>query len=207
MNTHIYLNPTHELGERVANLLSLMTVEEKIGILPTVQKGVPRLSIPAYQVEGEGAHGVVSREPVFKHWDNIESGIATVFPQPMGLSATWDDELMRKIGSVIGDEARVYYNKAGRNRWATLWFPTIDMERDPRWGRNEEAYGEDPYLAGKLAAALIRGAQGDDPFYVKLVCAPKHFYGNNVERNRDIVSTNISERAKHEYYQIGRAHV
>ena len=197
-----YLDPARPLNERVADLVSRMTTEEKIGFLPTRQKAVPRLNIPAYIVGGEGAHGLVVRT----HGDQWPSGVATVFPQPIGLSCTWDKELMERVGDVIGTEARVYYNRDGRGRWLTLWFPTIDMERDPRWGRTEEAYGEDPFLAGKLAASLIRGAQGgghlpgDDPFYVKTTCAPKHFYGNNVEKNRAFTSTVVSERVKHEYY-------
>ncbi|MDR0324615.1 MAG: glycoside hydrolase family 3 C-terminal domain-containing protein [Oscillospiraceae bacterium] len=191
-----YLNPSLPLAERVADLLSRMTAEEKAGFLPTRQHAVPRLGIPAYAVGGEGAHGLVVRT----HGSQWPNGEATVFPQPIGLSSTWDTDLMRRVGDVIGTEARVYYHRDGRSRWLTLWFPTIDMERDPRWGRTEEAYGEDPFLAGKLAAALIRGAQGDDPFYVKTTCAPKHFYGNNVEKNRASVSTDLSERVKREYY-------
>jgi beta-glucosidase len=192
----IYLNPSRPLAERVSDLISRMTAEEKIGLLPTRQRAVPRLGVPAYSVGGEGAHGLVVRT----FGEQTPGGFATVFPQPIGLSSTWDKSLMERVGDVIGTESRVYYDRDGRSRWLTLWFPTIDMERDPRWGRCEEAYGEDPYLAGKLSAALIRGAQGDDPFYVKTTCAPKHFYGNNVEKNRASVSTNISERVKREYY-------
>ena len=196
MPTPDYLNPSLPLKERIDNLLSRLTAEEKTGFLPTRQQGIPRLGIPPYAVGGEGAHGLVVRT----HGSQWPNGDATVFPQPIGLSSTWDTDLMRRVGDVIGTEARVYYHRDGRSRWLTLWFPTIDMERDPRWGRTEEAYGEDPFLAGKLAAALIRGTQGDDPFYVKATCAPKHFYGNNVEKNRVSVSTDMGERVKREYY-------
>ncbi|MCL1821074.1 MAG: glycoside hydrolase family 3 C-terminal domain-containing protein [Oscillospiraceae bacterium] len=192
----VYLDPSRPLDGRVSDLISRMTTEEKIGLLPTRQRAVPRLGVPAYDVGGEGAHGILVR----RGWEQVPSGISTVFPQPIGLSCTWDTDLMERVGAVIGDEARVYYNMSGRNHWLTLWFPTIDMERDPRWGRTEEAYGEDPLLAGKLASALIRGAQGDDPFYVKMVCAPKHFYGNNTEAGRLSVSVDISEHVKREYY-------
>jgi len=196
MSSNLYLNPSLPLDERVKNIISLMTVEEKIGFLHTQQKAVPRLGINAYSVGGEGAHGLLVR----RYYDQWPFGDSTVFPQPIGLSNTWDTDLMHRVGKIIGDEARIWYEKDARSRWLTLWFPTIDMERDPRWGRNEEAYGEDPYLAGKLAAALIKGVQGDDPFYIKAACAPKHFYGNNVEENRLSTSTDISERVKREYY-------
>ncbi len=192
----IYLDTAEPLDKRVLDLVSSLTTEEKIGLLPTRQEEVPRLGIPAYSVGGEGAHGVLVR----KMGEQTASGVATVFPQPIGLACTWDTDLMERVGDVIGSEARVYYEKDDRSRWLTLWFPTIDMERDPRWGRTEEAYGEDPFLAGKLAASLIRGAQQPKGESIRIACAPKHFYGNNVERNRASVSTELSERVKREYY-------
>ncbi|MCL2031047.1 MAG: glycoside hydrolase family 3 C-terminal domain-containing protein [Oscillospiraceae bacterium] len=191
-----YLDPARPLGERVSDLIARMTAEEKTGLLPTRQRAVPRLGVPAYSIGGEGAHGVLVR----RGWEQTPGGVSTVFPQPVGLSCTWDADLLERVGAVIGDEARVWYEKDGRSRWLTLWFPTIDMERDPRWGRTEEAYGEDPFLAGKLAAALIRGGQGGHPFYVKMACAPKHFYGNNTEEGRLSVSVSLGERVKREYY-------
>jgi len=196
MSKQMYLDPSLTLEERVSDLISQLTTEEKIGFLHTHHPVVERLGINSYNVGGEGAHGLLVRT----HLEMWPYGNSTVFPQPIGLSNTWDADLMNRVGTVIGNEARIWYEKDNRSRWLTLWFPTIDMERDPRWGRNEEAYGEDPYLAGKLAAALIRGVQGDDPFYIKAACAPKHFYGNNVEKDRLSTSTNISERVKQEYY-------
>ncbi|QAA33074.1 glycoside hydrolase family 3 protein [Clostridium manihotivorum] len=184
-----YLNPTLPLEDRIKDLISRMTLEEKISMIPTSQGAVERLGIKKYGVGGEAAHGVVS--PL---------GTATVFPQPQGLSCTWDSELMKDIGNVIGDEARVYYKKNNEEGGLTLWAPTIDMERDPRWGRTEEAYGEDPCLTGKLSAELIKGMQGEDDFYLKLVPAPKHFYGNNNEEGRIYCSSSIDPRNKHEYY-------
>lgn len=185
-----YKNKALPLDERVRDLISRLTLEEKISLLPTKQAAIPRLNINEYSVGGEGAHGVVDRE----------GGCTTVFPQPIALSSTWNTELMEQIGSAIGDEARVLHQRSGRKGWLTLWFPTIDLERDPRWGRTEEAYGEDPYLAGKLSAALIRGAQGNDEFYVKIAAAPKHFYANNTENERATASSVIDKRNKHEYY-------
>ena len=186
---HPYKNPKLKLESRVKNLLSLLTLDEKIKLLPTRQSAIERLNISEYSVGGEAAHGVVS---------NL--GPSTVFPQPLGLASTFNKNLLKNIGSVIGDEARIYYEKSNRKHGLTLWAPTIDMERDPRWGRTEEAYGEDPILTGKLSSHLIKGMQGDDNFYLKLVPAPKHFYGNNNEEGRIYCSSSIDKRNKHEYY-------
>ncbi|MCL2627321.1 MAG: glycoside hydrolase family 3 C-terminal domain-containing protein [Oscillospiraceae bacterium] len=187
---------TLPLEERVKYLLEQMTLEEKVGLLPAKQAAIPRLDIGEYLVGAEGAHGLLVRT----YYEQWPGGNSTVFPQPIGMSCTWDKDLLFRIGDVISTEARIWYEKHEHRQWLTLWFPTIDMERDPRWGRNEEAYGEDPHLAGKLAASLIRGVQGDHPYYLKTSCAPKHFYGNNVEKNRGSTSTNLTERLKHEYY-------
>ncbi|PHO07027.1 hypothetical protein BFT35_07805 [Thermoanaerobacterium thermosaccharolyticum] len=177
------------LEERINDLISRLTLEEKIGFIPTHQAAVERLGIKEYQVGGEAAHGLVSN-----------AGPSTVFPQPIGLSCTWDPELMQSIGDVISDEARVYYQKNGGKGGLNLWSPTIDMARDPRWGRTEEAYGEDPYLTGRMSSAFIKGIQGDHPFYLKAVASPKHFYGNNNEKDRLLSSSSIDPRNKNEYY-------
>ena len=186
---HVYKNPNLKLKSRIENLISLLSLDEKIKLLPTRQAAIERLNISEYSVGGEAAHGVVS---------NL--GPSTVFPQPLGLASTFNKSLLKDIGSVIGDEARIYYEKSGRKGGLTLWAPTIDMERDPRWGRTEEAYGEDPILTGKLSSNLIQGMQGNDDFYLKLVPAPKHFYGNNNEEGRIYCSSSIDKRNKNEYY-------
>ncbi|MDR2070009.1 MAG: glycoside hydrolase family 3 C-terminal domain-containing protein [Treponema sp.] len=185
-----YQDHRASLESRVQDLLDRLTGEEKIGFLPVIQAAVPRLGIGEYSAEAEGAHGVVDRK----------GGKATVFPQPQGLSCTWDRSLLREVGGVIGDEARGYYDLSNHTCFLSLFCPTIDMERDPRWGRNEEAYGEDPFLAGKLSAELIQGIQGDDPFYVKAVATPKHFYANNFERDRGFTDSVLTPRTKQEYY-------
>ena len=176
------------LETRLADLMSRLTLEEKILLMPTEQSGVERLGIEPYMIGMEGAHGFVDRE-----------GKSTTFPQTIGLACTWDRELMHSIGRVIGTEARVYYNRAHR-AGLSLWFPTIDLERDPRWGRTEEGYGEDPYLTGELASSIIMGTQGDDPFYVLASCAVKHFFANNTEKNRATGSNSIPPRCMYEYY-------
>ena len=185
-----FWNNQLSLDERLRDLMNKLTLEEKVSLLSTSQSAIPRLGIEEYHVGGEAAHGVVDRS----------GGKSTVFPQPIGLSSTWNRQLMRKIGDVIGNEARIFYELNDRKTGLTLWAPTIDMERDPRWGRTEEAYGEDPYLTGQLSTELIKGMQGDDDFYIKLVAAPKHFYGNNNEYGREYLSNSIDPRNKREYY-------
>lgn len=187
---HVFNNPNLSLTERLTDLISMLTLDEMIGFLSTSQGAIPRLGIEAYAIGGEAAHGIVDRE----------GGKTTVFPQPIGLSSTWNPSLLNQIGSAIGDEARMFYHQQNNKTGLTLWAPTIDMERDPRWGRTEEAYGEDPYLTGELSKKLIKGMQGDDPFYLKMAAAPKHFYGNNNEYGRGSISNSIDPRNRYEYY-------
>ncbi|MFD1177683.1 glycoside hydrolase family 3 C-terminal domain-containing protein [Paenibacillus puldeungensis] len=183
-----FQNPDLPVGERVNDLISRFTLDEKVELMCQFQAEIPRLGVKPYKQGTEGAHGVA--------W----LGEATVFPQNTGLACTWNPELMRKIGSVIGDEARVYYQKNPAINGLTIWAPTVDMERDPRWGRTEEAYGEDPHLTGTLTTELVKGLQGDDPFYYKAVATLKHFYGNNNEVDRGCDSASIDPRNKREYY-------
>jgi beta-glucosidase len=178
------------IKEQVNKFIAQMTVDEKISLLSTSQSAIERLGIREYKVGGEGAHGVVDRE----------GGITTSFPQPLGLSQTWNPDLLKEVGTAIGNEARIKYLQSNKTTWLTLWAPTIDMERDPRWGRNDEAYGEDPYLTGRLSAELIKGMQGDDPTWLRMAAAPKHFYGNNNEEKRESSSNSIDLRNREEYY-------
>ncbi|EFM10412.1 Beta-glucosidase [Paenibacillus curdlanolyticus YK9] len=183
-----FRNPALPLEERVSDLVSRLTLEEKIHNMPQYQSAIERLGIQAYKHGTEGAHGIA--------W----LGEATSFPQPIGLGCTWDQELMKEIGDVIGTEARVFYKRNPQINGLTLWAPTVDMERDPRWGRTEEAYGEDPHLTSELAVALTQGMQGDHPKYLKAVATLKHFLGNNNEINRGSCSVSIDPRNMREYY-------
>ncbi|GIQ70613.1 beta-glucosidase [Xylanibacillus composti] len=176
------------LEERVNDLVSRLTQEEKVLLLCQYQAEIPRLGIKPYKHGTEAAHGIA--------W----LGEATTFPQPIGLACTWNKQLLRRIGSVIGDEARGFFRRNPALHGLTLWAPTVDLERDPRWGRTEEAYGEDPFLAGKLASALVQGMQGDHPFYLKAVATLKHFLGNNNEIDRAACSISIDPRNMREYY-------
>ncbi|MDO3410778.1 glycoside hydrolase family 3 C-terminal domain-containing protein [Saccharibacillus sp. CPCC 101409] len=186
--TELYKDVARPLEERARDLVAHFTLEEKLTLLPTRQAAVERLGVPAYKVGGEAAHGVA--------W----KGVATVFPQPMGLSSTWNKELLREIGSVIGDEARSYHRSEPETHGLTLWAPTVDMERNPFWGRTEEAYGEDPHLTGKLTAALARGMQGEHEFYLKMVATLKHYFANNNEVGRLDGSSSVTPRNMREYY-------
>ncbi|AFC30485.1 beta-glucosidase [Paenibacillus mucilaginosus 3016] len=169
-------------------MIAQLTLDEKIELMPQYQIAIERLGIQAYKHGTEAAHGMA--------W----LGEATSYPQPIGLACTWDSELLKRIGSAIGDEARGFYKQNPNFNGLTLWAPTVDLERDPRWGRTEEAYGEDPVLAGKLAAALTQGIQGDHPFYLKAVATLKHFIGNNNEAGRGDTSVSLDPRNLREYY-------
>ncbi len=179
---------TLALDQRVTDLVSRLTEDEKIEAMLQYQPAVERLGVQAYKHGTEAAHGIA--------W----LGEATYFPQPVGLACTWDAELMQRIGAVISDEARVMYKRNPEVHGLTLWAPTVDMERDPRWGRNEEAYGEDPYLTGELTSKLVQGIQGDHSVYVKAVATLKHFLGNNNEVDRGAGSSSIDPRNMREYY-------
>jgi len=186
--TYPYQNPDLPLETRVNDLVSRFTLEEKINLMCQYQDEISRLSVKPYKHGTEAAHGVA--------W----LGEATTFPQPIGLASTWDKELLKRVGEVIGKEARGFYKRNPAINGLTLWAPTVDLERDPRWGRTEEGYGEDPHLTGRLAAELVKGIQGDHPFYLQAVASLKHFIGNNNELDRGACSVSIDPRNMYEYY-------
>ncbi|HEX6046873.1 MAG TPA: glycoside hydrolase family 3 C-terminal domain-containing protein [Pyrinomonadaceae bacterium] len=176
-----YLNPKLPLEQRVDDLVSRMTLEEKVSQMMNAAPAIPRLGIPQYDWWNEALHGVAF------------SGVATVFPQAIGLGATFDPPLINRVGTVISDEARAKYHEAQRQRnynrfyGLTFWSPNINIFRDPRWGRGQETYGEDPYLTSRLGVAFVKGLQGDDPKYLKVVSTPKHYAvhsGPEPERHR-----------------------
>ena len=164
-----YLNPELPLDERVADLVSRMTLEEKVSQMLYDAAAVERLGIPEYNWWNEALHGVA------------RAGRATVFPQAIGLAATWDTDLMFRVATAISDEARAKHHESVRRgrrgiyEGLTFWSPNINIFRDPRWGRGMETFGEDPYLTGQLAVQFVKGMQGDDPRYLKTVATPKHF--------------------------------
>ncbi len=164
-----YLNPALTPAERAKDLVGRMTLEEKVSQMQDVAPGIPRLGVPEYNWWNEALHGVA------------RNGFATNFPQSIGLAATWDTGLMHQIARVIATEGRAKYNEAIRDgdhsRFAglTFWSPNINIDRDPRWGRGMETFGEDPFLTASMGVEFVKGLQGDNPKYLELVSTPKHF--------------------------------
>jgi beta-glucosidase len=176
-----YLNPAAPLRQRVDNLVSKMTLEEKVSQMQNHAAAIPRLGIAEYDWWSEALHGVA------------RSGYATVFPQAIGMAATWDAPLIHKAGRVIGMEARGKYNSAIREDNHSIfygmdfWSPNVNIFRDPRWGRGQETYGEDPFLTGQLGTQFVLGLQGNNPNYYLAIATPKHFdvhSGPEPERHR-----------------------
>ena len=186
------------MEKRIDNILSLMTIEEKIDCLG-VQTGVPRLGIPSYG-GSEGIHGVVQRGNASRHLTRITT---TQFLQPPGMGETWDPALVREAGGVEGYEARFITQTQKYNRQILmLWGPQSDLARDPRWGRSEEVYGEDPFFNGTMAVSFIKGLQGDNPKYWQAAALLKHFLANSNENGRTGSSSNFDQRLFWEYYSV-----
>ena len=196
--TEPFWNQQLSQDTRIRDLLSLLTAEEKISLLYETFPGVPRLGVPKYFMGNEALHGVV------------RPGKFTVFPQAIGLAATWNTDLLYKITSAVSDEARGRWNELNqgslqKEHYSDLlvfWSPDINLARDPRWGRTQETYGEDPYLSSRLAVAFVTGLQGNDPNYLKVVATPKHYTANNEEHNRFECNAKFSERSLREYYLV-----
>ena len=197
-DTHYPFNdPSLAMEKRIDDLLSQMTLDEKIACLGT-RTGVPRLGVPNFG-SSEGIHGVVQREARGSH----QPITTTQFPQPPGMGETWDPELVRQAGGVEGYEARFITQTAKYDRQILmLWGPQSDLARDPRWGRSEEVYGEDPFFNGTMGVAFIKGLQGDDPKYWQAAALLKHFLANSNEDHRNVSSSDFDERLFWEYYSV-----
>jgi beta-glucosidase len=176
-----YKDASLSIEKRVDDLVSRMSLEEKVRQMQNTAPAIPRLDIPSYNWWSEALHGVAF------------SGYATVFPQAIGMAATWDEPLINLMAQTIATEARAKYNQAQREGNHSIfygldfWSPNINIFRDPRWGRGQETYGEDPFLTGKLGVAFVTGMQGDDPKYFKTISTPKHYAvhsGPDPERHR-----------------------
>ncbi len=186
-----YKNTSLSFEERVIDLVSRMTLEEKVAQLNSIVPAIERLDIPHFEYHNEALHGI-SEAP---------GGVlarATSFPQAIGMGSTWNPDLVREITTAISDEIQAYRNLGKMD--PSIWSPNINMLRDPRWGRNDEAYSEDPYLMSRIAVAYVSGIQGDHPKYLKSVAAPKHFVANNSEYNRHDGNSEVAERWLREYY-------
>jgi len=190
-----YKNPALPIEKRVDDLVSRMTLEEKISQMMNAAPAIKRLDIPEYDWWNEALHGVA------------RAGYATVFPQAIGLAATWDADLIYKVADVISTEARAKHhefirnNQRARYQGLTFWSPNINIFRDPRWGRGQETYGEDPYLTSRLAVAFVKGLQANDPHYFKVIATPKHYaVHSGPEPQRHGFDARVAERDLQETY-------
>ena len=193
----VWKDPAQPVNARVADLISRMSLSEKVLQMRDAAPAIPRLGVPGYNYWSECLHGVA------------RSGIATVFPQAIGMAATWDNQLVHEEAHVIADEARAKNNAyrqehdgdSGRYFGLHFWTPNINIFRDPRWGRGQETYGEDPYLTGRLAVSFIQGLQGDDPKYIEAMACAKHFaVHSGPESSRHQINVEPSERDLYETY-------
>ena len=191
----VYLDPSQPINVRVDDLISRMTLEEKAAQLVNQARAIPRLQVPAYDWWSEALHGVAN------------AGTATVFPEPIGLAATFDPPLIHEMAVVIGTEARAKHNqavRAGRRdimEGLDFWSPNINIFRDPRWGRGQETYGEDPFLTGRMGVAFVTGLQGDDPKYFRVISTPKHFaVHSGPEPSRHSIDVQVSKHDMEDTY-------
>jgi beta-glucosidase len=190
-----YMNPSLPVAERVNDLVGRMALEEKISQTLNNAPAIERLGIPAYEWWNEALHGVA------------RAGVATVFPQAIGLAAMWDENQLYTVATAISDEARAKHHEfvrqsnRGRYQGLTFWSPNINIFRDPRWGRGMETYGEDPHLTGRLGIAFIKGLQGDDPKYFKVIATSKHYaVHSGPESLRHVFDAQTSDRDLYETY-------
>jgi beta-glucosidase len=191
----VYLDPSQPINVRVDDLISRMTLEEKATQLVNQARAIPRLQVPNYDWWSEALHGVAN------------AGTATVFPEPIGLAATFDPPLIHEMAVVIGTEARAKHNqavRAGRRdimEGLDFWSPNINIFRDPRWGRGQETYGEDPFLTGRMGVAFVTGLQGDDPRYFRVISTPKHFaVHSGPEPSRHSIDVQVSKHDMEDTY-------
>lgn len=195
-----FRDPSLSAEKRIDNILSLMTTEEKIDCLST-DTAVPRLGIPSFG-SSEGIHGVVQRERIGGPYAHPAIP-TTQFPQPPGMGETWDPAIVRQAAGVEGHEARFISQTAKYHHpILMLWGPQADLARDPRWGRSEEVYGEDPFFNGTMVTAFVHGLQGNDPHYWQAASLLKHFLANSNEKDRTKTSSNFDQRLFWEYYSV-----
>jgi beta-glucosidase len=192
----LYLDTSLSFAERAKDLVGRLSLDEKVGLMSHEALGVPRLNIPSYNYWSEALHGIA------------RNGRATVFPQAIGMAATWDRELIQKVASAIGDEGRAKYHAALRRNGFTsqyqglnMWSPNVNIFRDPRWGRGQETWGEDPFLTGEMASSFVKGLQGDDPKYLKTAACAKHFaVHSGPEKDRHHFNAIITKRELYDTY-------
>ncbi|WP_460847971.1 glycoside hydrolase family 3 protein [Phytohabitans suffuscus] len=182
-----FRDPDLPLAARIDDLVGRLTPAEKISLLHQYQPAIPRLDVGAFRTGTEALHGVA--------W----LGETTVFPQAIGLSTTWDPDLIRRVGGAVGREARGFHAQDPAGNGLNVWAPVVNLLRDPRWGRNEEGYSEDPYLTGVMSTAYSRGLAGDHPTYLQTAPTLKHYLANNNEVRRETTSSVLPPRLLHDY--------
>ncbi len=197
----VFQDPCQPIEVRISDLLAQLTTDEKQSLLGEDQPAIARLGLPGFTTFTEGIHGI--------GWSDNGKGsvsnlVGTQFPQAFGLAEAWDPQVMKTVGATTGYEARVHdaqgLSAIGRGPGIVVRAPLIDLDRDPRWGRTEESYGEDPYLVGELAKGYLSGLHGDDPKYLLAASTLKHWLANNNEANRETSSANVDDRNLREYY-------
>ena len=194
-----FQNPKLSVEERVDNIISLLTLDEKVACLST-NPSVPRLGIKG-SGHVEGLHGVTQGGPANWGGRNREQQATTTFPQSIGLAETWDKKALHTVGAVEGYETRYLFQNPKHHRGGlVVRAPNADLGRDPRWGRTEECYGEDAFFNASMVVSFIKGLQGDDPNYWQAASLMKHFLANSNENGRDSTSSNFDERLLREYY-------
>ncbi len=192
----LYLDTSLSFPDRARALIKLLSLDEKAGLLSHTGKSIPRLGIPGYNYWSEALHGVA------------RNGRATVFPQAIGMAATWDTEMIFKVADAISDEGRAKYHETLRRNGYTdqyqglnFWSPNVNIFRDPRWGRGQETWGEDPYLTGEMASAFVKGMQGNDPKYLKTAACAKHFaVHSGPENKRHFFNAVVTKRELYDTY-------
>lgn len=185
MNAQVWKDANANIDDRVEDLLSKMTLEEKISYCGSRIPEIERLGVPYFEWYGEALHGIIG-------WN------CTQFPQNIAMGSTWNPDLMFDVATAISNESRALKNMGKKE--VMMFSPTVNMARDPRWGRNEECYSEDPHLMSEMARMYIRGMQGNDPNYVKTVTTVKHYVANNVDKGREKSHSNIGKKDLYEYY-------
>ncbi|MFI5909785.1 glycoside hydrolase family 3 C-terminal domain-containing protein [Dactylosporangium sp. NPDC051541] len=193
-----FRNPRLPMPVRVDDLLRRLTLDEKVSLLHQYQPAIPRLGIGIFKTGTEALHGVAWSTNIHDN-GNVVSAPATQYPQAIGLASTWDPALLDRIGAAVGDEARGLHATDPDVWGLNLWAPVVNPLRDPRWGRNEEGYSEDPWLTGQLATAYAGGMAGHDPLYLKTAPTLKHYLAYNNEAHRDTTSASVPPRVRHEY--------
>jgi beta-glucosidase len=193
-----FRDPRLPLAARVDDLIGRLTLDEKISLLHQYQPAIPRLGIKLFKAGTEALHGVAWSNDI-DHNGAVVTAAGTAFPQPIGLASTWNPDLLRQVGSAVGDEARGYHAQNDRVWGLNLWAPVVNLLRDPRWGRNEEGYSEDPLLTGAISTAYGKGLEGNDPDHLKTAPTLKHYLAYNNEAGRDVTSSNVPPRVLNEY--------